>query len=440
MARIALYGAAGSPYNHAAILAGAGHQVSFVYPQDILAGALAGFDAFVMPGGAYRSMQGQLDPLGRDGCRAIREYVEAGGMYIGSCAGAYAAATVSERFVASCPAQAELRLLDARVWNDADATHDELRSPGIGELLAENVAPDHPVMAGVPARFAITHYNGPLFEGGQALARVVGRGATFTAAEDFLGCGDEPHLVDEAIAAGAANIVTGDRGAGRVVLFGSHPEFGATLPLDDVTDAARLLVNAVTWQLDESGHPYRAHTDVVSEMAIDPAVVTADREGIGALADRIAERCALLRGRTDAPWLAEDAAMSMFARSPREIWTAALDAIPALTAETVAAAPTMPDYLFSFRPPADCPVDGGFYGAAALLEQADEMLATAETSWVDSWPGPSSDPYAYDHESPYQLVAGSYLAAIGRVASAALLSRIPAAAPVARADRPASPQ
>jgi hypothetical protein len=52
------------------------------------------------------------------------------------------------------------------------------------------------------------------------------------------------------------------------------------------------------------------------------------------------------------------------------------------------------------------------------------MLATAETAWTDGWPAPTGDPYAYDHESPYHLVAGSYLAAIGRVVSAALLARV----------------
>jgi hypothetical protein len=58
-----------------------------------------------------------------------------------------------------------------------------------------------------------------------------------------------------------------------------------------------------------------------------------------------------------------------------------------------------------------------------LLQQADEMLAKAETAWTGAWPAPTGDPYAYDRESPYHLVAGSYLAAIGRVTSAALLSR-----------------
>jgi Biotin-protein ligase, N terminal len=395
-----------------------------VFPQDIEAGALDGFDAFVMPGGGYLGMAGQLAPLGAAGCRAIREYVESGGMYIGSCAGAYDAATVSGRFQAAWPAQAELRLLDDKVWNDAE-DDDDLRSPGIGELVCETANVDHPVMAGLPRRFPITHYNGPLFDGPHALARVVGVGASFTAAEEFFGATATERLIDQAIAVGAANIAAGRRGRGRVVLFGSHPEFGRTLSLDDETDAARLLLNAVSWQLDESGRPRRPPCPLVSEAAIGPGLAEADLASAGPLATRIAERCARLSERTaDAGWLDDGAAMSAFARSPREIWAAALTAIPALASEAAGKCETMPDQLRSFRPPPAWPGDAGFHGAVPLLEQADEMLAKAETAWTGAWPAPSADPYAYAHESPYHLVAGSYLAAIGRVASAALLSRI----------------
>lgn len=424
MGRIALYGSGGSPYNHAAILARAGHDVGFVFPQDIEAGALDGFDAFVMPGGGYLGMAGQLAPLGAPGCRAIREYVESGGMYIGSCAGAYDAATVSDRFKAAWPAQAELCLLDDRVWND-DEDDDDLRSPGIGEIICETADADHPVMAGLPRRFPITHYNGPLFDGPHGLARVVGVGASFTAAEEFFGATATGRLIDRAIAVGAANIAAGHRGRGRVVLFGSHPEFGRTLSLDDETGAARLLVNAVNWQLDESGRPRRPDRLVASGAAIAPDLAEADLAAAAPLAARIADRCARLSGRTaGAGWLDDGAAMSAFACSPREIWTAALTAIPELASETAGKCEAMPDQLRSFRPPADWPTDGGYHGAVPLLQQADEMLATAETAWTDTWPTPTSDPYAYDHESPYHLVAGSYLAAIGRVASAALLARI----------------
>ena len=424
MARIALYGSGGSPYHHAAILARAGHATSFVFPRDIEAGALDGFDAFVMPGGGYLGMAGQLAPLGAAGCRAIREYVESGGMYIGSCAGAYDAATVSARFQAEWPAQAELRLLDDRVWNDAE-DDDDLASPGIGEIICETADAGHPVMAGLPQRFVITHYNGPLFDGPHALARVVGTGAAFTAAEEFFGASASGRLIDRAITAGAANIAAARRGRGRVVLFGSHPEFGRTLAMDDETGAARLLRNAVDWQLEESGGPERPPVPLVAEAPVEPGQADADLAAAGPLATRIAERCARLSERTaDAGWLDDSAAMSAFALSPREIWTRALSVIPALASETAGKCAAIPDQLRSFRPPPAWPADGGFHGAVPLLHQADEMLATAETAWTGAWPAPTGDPYAYDHESPYHLVAGSYLAAIGRVASAALLARV----------------
>ena len=40
---------------------------------------------------------------------------------------------------------------------------------------------------------------------------------------------------------------------GRVVLFGSHPEFGIAPAMDDPWPAARMLLNAVDWQLGERG-------------------------------------------------------------------------------------------------------------------------------------------------------------------------------------------
>ena len=424
MARVALYGGGGSPYNHAAILARAGHETAFVFAADMLEGALDGFDAFVMPGGGYRAMAGQLEPLGVAGCRAIRQYVEAGGMYIGSCAGSYDAATVPARFLAVCPEQAELCLLGARVWNDGDSIFGVIQSPGIGQLTVRNAASDHPVMEGMPTEFAVTHYNGPLFTEGEALTVVVGTEARFTPAEDFLGRGEGPYLIDEAISAGIANVVAGERGAGRVVLFGSHPEFGSSLAMDDVTLSARMLINAVAWQVSESTAE-RQRRPVLSEAPVDPEVAEHDLAGLFAVVGSIDERCARLSTRTaDAPWLADTAAISMFGEPPRAIWTAALDQIPVLAQEAADRAQGIAPHLVSFRPPAEWDLDGGFHGLAALLQQADDLLAKAEVSWVGSWPGQVDDAYDYMHDSPYHLAAGSYLAAIGRVASAALISRM----------------
>jgi hypothetical protein len=221
-----------------------------------------------------------------------------------------------------------------------------------------------------------------------------------------------------------ANIVVGERGRGRVVLFGSHPEFGSSLSLDDTALSARMLTNAVAWQLDESGRPERPHREVLTDQPIDAVLVDSERAGIDPLVARITQRCARLRDRTYESWLHDGAAMSMFGESPRAIWTAALDRIPGLAAEAASAAARMPADLLSFRSPAEWAIDAGYLGVYPLLEIVDRQLADAETNWRDGGPGDVNDPYDHMHESPYHLVAGSYLAAVGGAASAALLSRM----------------
>jgi hypothetical protein len=420
MARIAYYGSGGAPYHHAAILTRAGHEAAFVFAEDIAAGALSSFDAFVMPGGGYRGMLGQLEPLGRAGCRAIRAYVDGGGMYIGSCAGSYDAATVPAGFRELCPEQDELRLVDARVWNADDEA--VLRSPGIGVLVARNADQEHPVMAGIGPEFRITHYNGPLFTGGHALATVSAPAEEFTAAEDFFGDGGGPALLTRGAAEGVANIVAERRGAGRVVLFGSHPEFGTSPGMDDVTDAARMLVNAIDWQLAETAGAERPRRQVRMDAAIPDEVRAADLAALPGLVQRITEGCAALAARTgDAPWLAPDTAPASFGRTPVQVWEAGLREIPVLAAAAAAGAAALPPALLSFRPPRSWRVDIGFHGVAPLLERTADLLATAIPAWRGGVPGPVTELYQYLLESPYHLVAGSYMAAIGHVAAAALL-------------------
>jgi len=423
-ARIALYGAGGSPYHHAAVFARAGHEVEFVFPDDVRAGALDGFDAFVMPGGGYRAMFGQIEPLGAGGARALREYVQRGGMYIGCCAGSYDAARVADSFLALCPAQGEMCLLDATVWNEGGEEWG-LRSPGIGVLRAQTVAPEHPVMAGMPASFEIAHYNGPLFEGATALARVAGRTERFTAWEETLGATPARALIDDA--AGVANIVAGPCGEGRVVLFGSHPEFGFSIAMEDEQLPGRMLLNAIDWQLAESGAPERPRPPIFTDAAPgggDPARVVE-------LAEALGERTAAIRARgEDARWLAPRFAMSVFGLPSNEVWRSSLDAIDRLATGAARLAPATEPRVLAFRPPDAWELDGGYHGVIALLEQSLQLLDRARTTW-DFDPGePTENPYEHMTTSPYHLVAGSYLAAVGRVGAAALLciayERVPA--------------
>lgn len=427
--RIALYGAGGAPYNHAAVFARAGYEIDFVFPQDVRNGALAGFDAFVMPGGGYRAMIGQIEPLGRVGARALREYVEAGGMYIGCCAGSYDAATVPKSFLALCPAQEEMCLSAATVWNEGGEEWG-LRSPGIGVLRAETLAAQHPVMAGMPATFEIAHYNGPLFRGATPLARVVGRTERFTPWEEMLGRPAERMLVDDAVEEGVANIVVDAAGDGRVLLFGSHPEFGFTIAMEDEQLPGLMLRNAVEWQLAESRSPARPEVELYSHR--NPGDESdADPARVAELAARLRERTARIRERGEgARWFEPAYAMSFFGLSPREIWRQSLDAIDRLSIQAERRAPHTEPHVLSFRVPADWNLDGGYHGVVALLDQSVGLLDQTLETW-DFDPGePTQNPYQHMETSPYHLVAGSYLAAVGRVAAAALLcesyERVPA--------------
>ena len=194
--RIALYGGGGAPFNHARIYAELGFAVEFIGPQEIRAGALDDFDLLAVPGGGGLAMVGQLSPLGEQGCRVIKTWVQRGGMYIGSCAGAFDAAIVADSFLEVCPQQRQMQLVNALIWNRGDTEWIGLESPGVGVIECRNQRPDHPVMYGMPEKFHITHYNGPLFDtatdrlpdasAATGLSAVLGAREDFTHSERFL--------------------------------------------------------------------------------------------------------------------------------------------------------------------------------------------------------------------------------------------------------------
>lgn len=417
MSTVAVYGGGGAPYNHAAVLARAGHRVEFVFPVDILDGALEGYDALIVPGGGYQAMQGQMAPLGVEGARRIRSYVEGGGMYVGSCAGSFIAADTPASFRLACPAQSEMCLLPARIWNSGDEW-DGVVSPGIGRIRVTNHRPDHPVMRGLPPEFEVVHYNGPLFIGGEHLSVVEGATERFTPSEAFLDPGYVgPTLIEGAAEAGAASATCGAVGDGRVVLFGSHPEFGYSLAMDDEQVPALMLRNAIAWQ---------AQAGAARGGAAGPSSPGAGggSERVHELVPRVRARIAQLASRGVEPaWLDARHAMSMFGVGPRQVWTAALTRMPELLEEIDAAADGVRSDVLTYAQPAEWGIDVGYHGVVPLLEQTEAMLDLALERWAAPPPPTEAGPYGAIRDSPYHLVAGSYLSAVGRVTAAALLCR-----------------
>ena len=458
--RIAMYGGGGAPFNHARIFAELGFDLGFISPQEIRAGKLADYDLFGMPGGGGLAMMGQLDPLGEDGCRRIKDWVQGGGMYIGSCAGSFNAALVSDSFLEVCPQQRQLQMVNAMIWNRGDTEWIGLESPGIGVIESRNLQPEHPIMFGVPDRFNITHYNGPIFEtaanalsdasAAQGLSAVVGAAENFTPSERFLShsetCDPAQTLLGRATREDCYNTVSGHNGLGRVVLFGSHPEFGENLMMDDWGQPARMLANAAFWQ---SGHlsvsrPIQVKREAGVANAFPPG---SELREIGEACVRIGNLVEQLHGINDEnmAWLAEDHAMSAFGMTGREIWHQGLSAFALLTErmhEAVARAESLheqaaslesqetdePDldarlcYLremtlalddaLHYETPAAWGQDFGYEGILQMLGRTEAMLQRACNN-IDMDFAYSSNPYAYFDASPYQLVVGSYLAATG---------------------------
>ncbi len=456
--RIALYGGGGAPFNHARIFAELGFHVEFISPQAVRAGALDDYDLFGVPGGGGLAMIGQLTPLGEAGCRRIKDWVQRGGMYIGSCAGSFDAAIVADSFLQVCPQQRQMQLVNALIWNRGDTEWIGLESPGIGVIQSRNLRPDHPVMFGLPERFDITHYNGPLFDTDTsalpdasdaiALAAVAGADEDFTHSERFLCFSQsqppEATLLGRAADEGIANIVSGYNGLGRVLLFGSHPEFGYNLAMDEWGAPARMLANAAFWQSAQLG---AARPPIVKREA-----GTAQSHPIGSGLSRLATACGAIGDAVeqlhdltsaDAAWLEESHAMSVFGLSGREVWRRGLkdfteitgrlhDALARtqdllkranalLTDDRLAADPrkqllgqmlqALEDALH-YRTPTEWKQDFGYEGVLQMLERAESMLRRASDNSQMSFDA-SANPYAYFDSSPYQLVVGSYLAANG---------------------------
>ncbi|MEA2582425.1 MAG: hypothetical protein QOF33_510 [Thermomicrobiales bacterium] len=462
VARVGLYGGGGAPFNHASVLGACGFPVRFLSDAEVRAGRLAEVDVFVMPGGGFRAMHGQIEPLGEEGCRAIADFVRAGGMYIGCCAGSYDCIVNPEGFLQSCPAQGQLQLINAGAWrSDGAVEFLDLQSPGVGVVTAHNERPDHPVMVGMPDEFSIVHYNGPVLDplpdrvvaGSSAavgLAKFSGWTEQFTPAEGFAGPTTDgaPTYLARAVAAGRFSIMASELGLGRVVAFGSHPEFGFDLPMVRWQQPARMLANAVLWQAMSDGRSAAPPSQLaVGRLALPIGSALGD---VTAAASAVVERVRALQERSLAPqpgWLAPEYAMSVFGLRPDEIWRQSLSEIESLAGEAssladrlatqiaeIAAspggAPSGPSlcalhqverWLLDERP-AEWEQDGGYQGVLALLRTATRMCDQALANW-DMELGPPQGPYGYVHENPYHLVAGSYLAAIGCVAGAVQLLR-----------------
>jgi len=174
-------------------------QVQRIGVEQITSGSLIGKDVVIFSGGSG-GRQGR--GLGEAGRNRVREFVAAGGGYVGICAGAY---------LASADYEWSLNLLDARVL---DRSH-WARGFGNVELT---VAPDAVELLKLPASATCYYHQGPLLApAGKKDIPDYREWAKFATEVRKKG-------VPGGVMPGTTAIAAGEFGAGRVLAISPHPD------------------------------------------------------------------------------------------------------------------------------------------------------------------------------------------------------------------------
>ncbi len=470
---IGVYGSGGAPWHHLALLAVNGATVAVVRAEDVAAGRLADLDALVVPGGGAAAMAGLIAPLGEAGASAIRSWVERGGCYVGSCAGSVLPVALTGAADAAVPAARCLRLVDVPLANTGDEILGGLSSPGVGRIRVRlDLA--HPFSEGLPEVVELVHYNGPLFDvaragraGHAGSERSAGRDVTafawpleateaFTHAERFLepstsfgvdaapgsttGAREPVPTLERCIASGAATGVFSTFGNGRVLLFGSHPEFGLG-PLGlGWADGETLLVRALEVTLRDQGKCERPllleseATWATCPARPDESALALAREAVDSLR-RASQRFSALSAEPPRGWLEPGYAASFHGTPASTAWglelTAASEACAAAAADLADLAALIEGAsagevgalsAADARWLDDAPRSGQDFGAMGLLQIASRLHSQLDEAERSAARPPVRPAHAYDlfDSHPFHLAMGSYLSAAGMAAAALL--------------------
>jgi len=406
--RVAVYASGGAPAHHLALVALWGGQPNVIHAEGIANGTLTDYDAVIFPGGGLRAMTGQLEPLGKRGAEALRRWVAAGGTYLGSCAGSCHPLRMSEPYLAANPIAGHLEMCDVTPVNAAAGAWG-LDSPGTGRIRV--AADDSPLFAGFTEPFEIVHYNGPLFPNVPGAAgQVLGEGAWFTPFERSLGSTARPTTLERAALQEARMAYHQSVGSGQVILFGSHPEFGASVLGLGWLSAARLLENALSF--------------VPARGAVQPTFSTLGGESLRAMNQTVEALREVLEQVHPLGQHLPDTAPPFLGYTGRDLWHAALTetrGVLALLQGWLKECPTgeglVSPFLMDAAPRET--QDYGFMGVRQLLDRALEMAQQAAALPPHAWPAFTG---AYDEflTHPYHLLASTYLSVGGLIASAGL--------------------
>ncbi|MBT3568029.1 MAG: hypothetical protein HN494_04210 [Opitutae bacterium] len=178
-----------------------------VGPPEIRAGALTQFDLVVFPGGSGSRQAAALEKEGRG---AVRRFVEAGGSYLGVCAGAYLAA---ENYSWS------LKIIDAKTVD----TKNGHWKRGEGMVKMELTKRGRELLGDFGGAVDVRYANGPIFAPA-GMEELSDFEALAHFRSEFAKNGARPGVMVDSPA-----ILCGPMGKGKVICISPHPESAEAL-------------------------------------------------------------------------------------------------------------------------------------------------------------------------------------------------------------------
>ncbi|MCA9129452.1 MAG: biofilm PGA synthesis protein PgaC [Planctomycetales bacterium] len=222
--RVAIYdhspGTANGPKNLLSFLTiNNGFDARRVSPEDIRQGVLSDIDVLIMPGGSGSS---QAEHLKVEGRKAICDFVDQGGGYVGICAGSY---------LASSHYEWSLGLINARVW---DRAHWARGNGQVRMLLSET---GQRALANEGKMLDVYYGQGPLL--------IPGNNPHLPPYEVLASYGTEIATKGAPRTAmlGTHAIIRASFGKGRVICFSPHPE--------TKTGPNHIMSSSVLWAADK---------------------------------------------------------------------------------------------------------------------------------------------------------------------------------------------
>jgi len=201
-----------------------------VGPADIQAGVLDQFEVVIFPGGSGSK---EAAAIGKRGCKAVREFVESGGGYVGICAGA---------FLATAKYDWSLALVNANTFTG----NREIPGVGVksmwfrgsGKVKMELTDEGKKILGDLPGLVELGYANGPILSpaGKEDLPAYVPLAFFRTEISKY-----EPQ---EGTMINTPAIVASEFGKGRAIAISPHPEGTAGLE--------SLVRRAVAWVAGES--------------------------------------------------------------------------------------------------------------------------------------------------------------------------------------------